>query len=97
MERGPEAETVCCRLTREAATISDVWASLMRERPVLKIPAPSGRSGVSGPSARSLVEAEFRYEQSCRSREKENKGISRVALVLLKRNPEPKQLQDARM
>jgi len=62
VERGPEAETVCCRLTREAATISDVWARLMRERPVLKIPAPSGRSGVSGPSARSLVEAEFRCE-----------------------------------
>ena len=61
MERGPEVGTVCFRLTREAATISDAWATLIRERPVLKSPAPSGQSGVSGQSARSLVVAEFRY------------------------------------
>ena len=61
MERGREGGTVFFRRTREAATISDAWATLIRERPVLKSPAPSGQSGVSGQSARSLVVAEFRY------------------------------------
>ena len=61
MERGPEVGTVCFRLTREAATISDAWATLIRERRVLKRLALSGRSGASGQNAQSLVVAEFRF------------------------------------
>ena len=63
VERGQEVETVCCLPIREAATSSDVWAMLTRERLVLKSLAPSGLSGVSGLSVQSLVVGEFRYEQ----------------------------------
>ena len=69
VEKGQEVETVCCLPIREAATSSDAWAMLTRERLVLKSLAQSGPNGVSGLSVQSLVVGEFRYEQICRSRE----------------------------